>query len=393
MHLHRRRLAVSCALLIGAAACGGDPDPNATTSTTAPGSESNAVTTGASAEPTGGASESDASATDGSDGSTTGSMPTTGDSMVSGVTTGEPTGEPTTSDDTTMGVDTTGDDSTSTGGDDPWDCANGEPVTVNQRGKYATLAAAVAAAPPGATITVCPGTYQETVIVDRPLTLLGAGQDKTFLDGGGVGTPLLIKQVDVTISGFTFQNGEAEHNVLGNGVCGGALAIRYSADPMIVAVTDCTFTDNHGQYGGAICYDGSNNTDTSKLVLDGVTITNNSADVNGGGIFSYSPTTMTDTTIVENTAGGQGGGMYFSYCDSTITGGTVKRNTADEGGGMFLQSPVTVDVKDSDWGFGQDQENVPNDVQHFANEYGFFGADVSFFCEYIVWNDGMCALK
>ncbi|MFY0537713.1 hypothetical protein [Nannocystis pusilla] len=102
---------------------------------------------------------------------------------------------------------------------------------------------------------------------------------------------------------------------------------------------------------------------------------------------------MTDTTIVDNTAGMQGGGLYFSYCDATITGGVVEQNTAAEGGGMFLQSPVKVNVNMSDWGFGQNQENVPNDVQHYANEYGFFGDNVSFFCEYIVWNAGMCALS
>jgi predicted outer membrane repeat protein len=232
------------------------------------------------------------------------------------------------------------------------------------------------------------------VVIDRPMTLLGAGQATTFLDGGGAGTQLLIDAVSVTIEGFTFQNGEAEHDTLGgNNVCGGAVAIDHSFGPMEVNIKDCTFTANHGPNGGAICYDGGNNDDSQqRLFLDGVTIEGNSADNNGGGLFSYSSTTMTDTTIINNTAGNQGGGIYFSYSDNVVDGGAIKQNTADEGGGMFLQSPVTVDVNASDWGFGMAQENVPNDVEHYANEYGFFGDNVSFFCEYIEFNMGMCAL-
>ncbi|MDC0668029.1 hypothetical protein [Nannocystis radixulma] len=425
----RLALVVSCVCCASVIACG-DPAPaDSATATVTDGSDSDAT---AATEPTASA----ATVTDGSTNGettvsttddevtvtagdpTTENLPTTGpdtttigdtttttgdDTTTTGGDTTTTTGDDTTTTggdtttttgDTTDAVSTTEDDTTTTtGGDDPWDCAGGQPITVNEQGKYSTLAAAVAAAPPGATITVCPGTYQEGVVIDRPMTLLGAGQDKTFLDGGGTSTPILIDRVSVTIEGFTFRHGEAEHNPLGNSLCGGGLAINDSAEPMTVTVKDCTFTDNHGQFGGAICYDGNSNNDNAELVLESVSITGNSADLNGGGIFSYAPTTMTDTTIVENTAGNQGGGLYFSYCAVEMDGGAVKLNTADEGGGMFLQSPVTVDVTASDWGFGQAQENVPNDVQHYVNEYGFFGANVSFSCDYPVWNMGMCMLK
>ncbi|MFZ0970674.1 MAG: hypothetical protein WAN22_00520 [Solirubrobacteraceae bacterium] len=38
---------------------------------------------------------------------------------------------------------------------------------------YSTIQSAVDAAKPGATVTVCPGTYTEDVIVSSPLTLRG----------------------------------------------------------------------------------------------------------------------------------------------------------------------------------------------------------------------------
>ncbi len=267
-------------------------------------------------------------------------------------------------------------------------------MTVNGEGKYTNLEAAVAAAPPNATITVCPGTYTDRLFIDRPMHLIGAGQHNTFLDGENAGTPIFVKAANVTIEGFTFQNGEAEHNPLGNSLCGGGLAIDHTYDPMTVTVKDCTFTNNHGQYGGAICYDGTNNQNAQqKLELENVTIANNSADVNGGGLFSYSATTMINTVVRENSAGNHGGGIYFSYCNNTIEGGEVKLNTAEgKGGGMYLQIFLSVDVTDSDWGFGQDQENVPNDVEHNAEEYGFFGNGVSFSCDCIEWNPCSCQL-
>lgn len=408
-------LMLLCCACVGG--CGSDPADSSSASSTASSSGSSASTgTDGVTDASAGSEDSTAPVGSTSDAPTSGEtgshetgVVTTGASVASDATSaGETTGGETSGvDDTTAGVDetaesttedetstaSTSEGSTSTGGDDPWDCEGGDPITVNGAGKYTTLAAAVAAAPPSATITVCAGTYVETVVIDRPMTLIGAGQGKTFLDGGGGGTQLLIEAVSVTIEGFTFKNGEAEHNPLGNSLCGGAIAIEHSAGAMEVKIVDSTFTDNHGEYGGAICYDGgANDMSLQKLTLVGVTIEGNSADINGGGLFSYSSTTMTDTTIIKNTAGFQGGGIYFSYSDNVVHGGAVKQNTADEGGGMFLQSPVTVDVNGSDWGFGQDQENVPNDVQHYANEYGFFGADVSFFCEYIEWNMGMCKL-
>jgi hypothetical protein len=381
----------SASSTVSSASTGTDASAGSEGSTPPAGSTSDAPTSGETGAPETGAVTTGASVASDvtSSGETTAGETTGGAATTAGVD--ETAGETTGADETTGG--TTSEGSTSTGGDDPWGCEGGDPITVNGAGKYTTLAAAVAAAPPEATITVCAGTYVETVVIDRPMTLIGAGQGETFLDGGGGGTQLLIEAVSVTIEGFTFKNGEAEHNPLGNSLCGGAIAIEHSAGPMEVKIVDSTFTDNHGEYGGAICYDGgANDMSLQKLTLVGVTIEGNSADINGGGLFSYSSTTMTDTTITKNTAGAQGGGIYFSYSDNVVHGGAVKQNTADEGGGMFLQSPVTVDVNASDWGFGQDQENAPNDVQHFINEYGFFGADVSFSCAYIEWNMGMCKL-
>lgn len=84
---------------------------------------------------------------------------------------------------------------------------------------HPTLIAAVAAAPPGATIAVCPGTYTGTVEVTKPVSLRGAkaGTDartgrtdpaaESVIDGGGgSGVRIAAGLAGVAIAGFTIRN-------------------------------------------------------------------------------------------------------------------------------------------------------------------------------------------
>jgi len=66
------------------------------------------------------------------------------------------------------------------------------------------LKAAIAAAPPGAVITVPPGTYSGPFVIERPVTLAAAG--RVVLDGGGEGDVIQVKAPDVTIRGFVIRN-------------------------------------------------------------------------------------------------------------------------------------------------------------------------------------------
>ncbi|MFC4949878.1 right-handed parallel beta-helix repeat-containing protein [Pseudonocardia sp. GCM10023141] len=84
---------------------------------------------------------------------------------------------------------------------------------------YPTVIAAVAAAPSGATINVCAGTYPGTVEVTRPITLRGAmaGRDaragrtaaaaESVIDaGGGPGVRIAAGVSGVTVDGFTIRD-------------------------------------------------------------------------------------------------------------------------------------------------------------------------------------------
>lgn len=66
------------------------------------------------------------------------------------------------------------------------------------------LAAALAAAAPGATITVPVGIYAGPLVIEKPVVLSGEGDP--VIDGGGKGDVITIKAPNVTIRGFVVRN-------------------------------------------------------------------------------------------------------------------------------------------------------------------------------------------
>lgn len=79
-------------------------------------------------------------------------------------------------------------------------------------GCMATIGGAVAAAVAYDIINVAPGTYKEEVVIGIPLSLVGAGQNRTVIDATGLAHGIFVDGydnpglLDVSISGFTVQN-------------------------------------------------------------------------------------------------------------------------------------------------------------------------------------------
>lgn len=107
-----------------------------------------------------------------------------------------------------------------------------------------------------------------------------------------------------------------------------------------------TLSGNNIQYNtanrGAGIYTYLSDLTILTLTFTGNTITSNSADKNGGGIYLYNsnPLIITGNTIDNNSAGSgyYGGGMYISNSSPTITANDITFNTATDGGGIYLLS-------------------------------------------------------
>lgn len=140
-------------------------------------------------------------------------------------------------------------------------------------GNYSTIQTAITAANVGDTVYVYAGNYNENIIINKRITLVGAGQINTTIDGGGTGHVIhIFNSNGVSISGFKITNGGTNNSNAG-------IAITYT--------TNCLILNNNvssnGFYGLSISVgDGNtikNNTVTynqgSGIVISNISINNN----------------------------------------------------------------------------------------------------------------------
>jgi hypothetical protein len=138
---------------------------------------------------------------------------------------------------------------------------------------------AVDRASTGDTLSVAAGLYKDNLVLDKSLSIKGAGQGRTTIDGNFAGSVFKIgstnSNIDVDLSGLTIQGGSGTQ--VGNVLMGGGIYNRGRTN-----VADCTITGNHissagGAYGGGIANDGVSGGLTPTVTLTGCTIANNAA--------------------------------------------------------------------------------------------------------------------
>ncbi len=133
--------------------------------------------------------------------------------------------------------------------------------------------------------------------------------------------------VDASITGLTFTGGAGRY--------GGGLQ-----NDGTLALTDCTVSGNSSNLLGGGVYNNKNATAT----LTDCTISGNSAASEGGGIRNYGTMTLNDSTVSGNSAGNQGGGIAdhgaITLIDSTVSGNSA----AQKGGGIFVQNAVATSI-------------------------------------------------
>jgi hypothetical protein len=222
-------------------------------------------------------------------------------------------------------------------------------ITVCSEGcDYNSIQDAVDAAEPGDTILLGPETFYEHIVVDWDMTILGAGPERTVIDGQRGGR-VIENHADLTLKGVTIQNGW----VYGHG---GGISNERGAR---LNLHDSVVQDNHAyvygaSFGGGIFSSGD-------AVITNTLIAGNTARCEmifsvGGGICAggYGTVAITTSMIVGNEADGGGGVAVWYGSGLTIEDTVVAENRAVAGGGVL--------------GFGWKSSDVIRDSAILGNE-------------------------
>jgi hypothetical protein len=220
---------------------------------------------------------------------------------------------------------------------------------------FSQIAAAIAAASPGDTIQVAPGTYDGGFTIDKSVKLLGAGAGSTIIKGGGpvisIGVAFAASEPTVTIDGVTVTGGDTLGNLSPNTARGGGIYIPRAAGPSTgatVTIRDSVIRDNRVAPSGAVdsvaSAGGGGISNDGTLTLDHTLVTGNLVDpasgltseADGGGILdrAFGNLTLHDSVVTDNHAvatapNGQsvdGGGILNNGPTLTIDGSLISNN-------------------------------------------------------------------
>ena len=168
-----------------------------------------------------------------------------------------------------------------------------------------------------------------------------ASQGSINIEGGSVSDNLGSGVVLEDHSGFIMTRGLISRNMNPEGNGGG---IRISPSNCICYISGGEISGNTALYGGGIYCD------NGLYALAHVSIKDNNANLNGGGLYvtgeDSSGALMHDTLITGNSAGRNGGGLYLNNCrtdgcilyDADISG----NNAAVTGGGILYNDGCLV---------------------------------------------------
>ena len=246
---------------------------------------------------------------------------------------------------------------------------------------FETIQEGVDGAPDGFTVLVCPGTYEESVVIDgRELAVRSTdGADVTEVVGGTSGLTWSVSGGagdEVTIDGFTVTGGSGS---TGGGVAcdGAALELRSNvvsgndanrggglgAVGCELGGNDNTFRDNEADtYGGGVFLDGCSGSFAGNMIdhneadqggglgVNGgtVDVSDNVIEYNeatawdeytgGGGVWVTGGAPFTGNTVSHNHASKHGGGFYGFMVSGVVSDNRVASNTCDEdGGGLYFE--------------------------------------------------------
>ena len=211
---------------------------------------------------------------------------------------------------------------------------------------HPTIQDAVEAALEGDEILIGPGVWYENIYVNKQITITGAGQGVTIIDGS---QPALFSFGSCVVVAGVFSNSlepfRLQSLTLRNGlgaeiygvVRGGGIYSEYAKIELNeVTIEDCAVEpqntyDSMG-WGGAICNYGG------EYVINDSVLKGNSSFTYGGAIFMMGSLELNDTLITNNVAELEGGAIYASSLGSELVcfDSSICNNQSRYGGALAL---------------------------------------------------------
>ncbi|WP_119353603.1 choice-of-anchor Q domain-containing protein [Azohydromonas sediminis] len=164
--------------------------------------------------------------------------------------------------------------------------------------------------------------------------------------------------IDVQIQGVKLTNGQTLEEFIeagpasGFGVeptsyflrrAGGAVAVGPAAAVVLVDPNKTGQDNAEGRGGSKRPTEPDEGGATFSLTLTDVIVDSNSAQGDGGGIYTAAAMTATNVVVSNNTSTTNGGGIY-NEGNTTIAASTIKGNTAEGGGGFFGTGSNVVNI-------------------------------------------------
>ena len=188
-------------------------------------------------------------------------------------------------------------------------------------------------------INLEPGTYDEDLVIDNDVEIIGAGTTASTIDGTGSGPTVTID------TNIPLAVGLRALAITGGGGAGNGGGFRVQGEQHSLALTDVAVTGNNaGGYAGIF----TNN--DSDLRITGGSVSGNHAADGAGGIGSLGGSVTLENTHVDgNTAGDNVGGIYKSTGTLEILGSTVNGNEAGtgDGGGISVNGIDSITITDT----------------------------------------------
>jgi len=276
--------------------------------------------------------------------------------------------------------------------------------TITVPDDYQMIQEAIDNANEGDTVFVRSGTYSESLIIDKPISLIGQDNNITIIDGNGASKVLYVTGDHVTIEGFTVQNGgfpyyqsnaaiflESSGNVISNNVIANnkdyAIWLNWSSNDNYVAYNVIT-----SNWRGCLLRDNNNNSVVGNEIAnnseEGISlvgssnnsVTGNKISNNGEGIIlsdddrhPSSNNSLIGNSLTENI---NGIGIYASP-SNTMKNNTSNNNYENLGVSayMYADNQISYFMQDIDESNKIDGKPILYLVNHYDEQ---IESDVSF---------------